>query len=163
MTNPYINIKTGLGQDSHAFIDNKPLILGGVAIPYHQGLKGNSDADVVLHALTNAISSITTRPILGQVADELCQQGITNSAKYLALAKHDLDNLGYAISHIAISIEAKQPHLSSHINAIRSNIAQLVAIDPADIGITATTGEGLTDFGRALGIQALVIITVIKN
>lgn len=158
--------KTGLGQDSHAFVapgNNKQLILGGVTLQNATGLKGNSDADVVLHALTNAISSITTIPILGKIADDLCQQGITDSAQYLAVAKKYLDNLEFQINHIAISIEAKQPHLSPHINPMRKNLAQLLNIDASNIGITATTGEGLTSFGQGLGIQALVIITVSKS
>jgi 2-C-methyl-D-erythritol 2,4-cyclodiphosphate synthase len=78
--------KTGLGQDSHAFdAKSKPLILGGIIFNHPQGLKGNSDADVILHSITNAISSITGVNILGTKADELCQQGITDSAQYLKL------------------------------------------------------------------------------
>ena len=158
-----MKVKTGIGQDSHAFIENKPLILGGILIKYHQGLKGNSDADVVLHALTNAISSITTRPILGPIADKMCQQGITNSAQYLQLACQDLQALKYQLSHIAISIEAKEPHLSNYLPDMRKNIAQLLDITMQDVGITVTTGEGLTSFGQALGIQVLVIATIVKQ
>ena len=104
-----MNIKTGLGQDSHAFdaINNKALILGGVEFGHLQGLRGNSDADVILHSLTNAVSSITGQNILGAKADELCQQGITDSAEYLKLALNDLN--GWHIEHIAISIECLVP------------------------------------------------------
>ena len=157
-----MNIKTGLGQDSHAFdaINNKALILGGVEFGHPQGLRGNSDADVILHSLTNAVSSITGQNILGAKADELCQQGITNSAEYLKLALNDL--YGWHIKHVAISIECLVPKISPKIDALKTNIAKLMDVQTSDIGITATTGEGLTAFGRGEGIQVLSIITVSK-
>ncbi len=157
-----MNIKTGLGQDSHAFdaIDNKPLILGGIEFDHPQGLRGNSDADVILHSLTNAVSSITGKNILGAKADELCQQGITDSTEYLKLALNDLDN--WHIEHIAISIECLVPKISPKIEALKTNIAKLMDVQTSDVGITATTGEGLTAFGRGEGIQVLSIITVSK-
>ncbi|CAC9600669.1 2-C-methyl-D-erythritol 2,4-cyclodiphosphate synthase (EC 4.6.1.12) [uncultured Gammaproteobacteria bacterium] len=153
--------KTGLGQDSHAFdAKSKPLILGGIVFNHPQGLKGNSDADVILHSITNAISSITGVNILGAKADELCQQGITDSAQYLKLA---LDNLGdWKITHIAIAIECLVPKITPKIEQLKANIAHLTHTQASDIGITATTGEGLTAFGRGEGIQVLSIISVAK-
>jgi len=157
-----MNIKTGLGQDSHAFdsVNGKPLILGGVEFDHPQGLRGNSDADVILHSLTNAISSITGQNILGVKADALCQQGIIDSAEYLKLALNDLN--GWHIEHIAISIECLVPKISPKIEALKSNIAHLMNTDVTNVGITATTGEGLTAFGRGEGIQVFSIITVSK-
>ncbi len=156
-----MNIKTGLGQDSHAFDTvNKSLILGGVKFDHPQGLLGNSDADVILHSLTNAISSITGKNILGAKADKLCQQGITNSAEYLKLALNDLND--WQIEHVAISIECLVPKISPKIEALKTNIAKLMNTKTDNIGITATTGEGLSAFGRGEGIQVLSIITVSK-
>ena len=154
-----MKIKTGLGQDSHAFeTSDKALILGGVTFDHAQGLRGNSDADVVLHALTNAISSITGRNILGKVADDLCQSGVTDSREYLKLALADLHP--GCIEHVAISLECLTPKISPRVEAMKTAIADLLSIQPSDVGITATTGEGLTAFGQGKGIQALVIITV---
>ena len=100
-----VKIKTGLGLDCHRFHEdpsiNKPLILGGVNFESELSLKGNSDADVVLHAITDAISSITGNPIIGAKADELCQKGITDSREYLKLALADFGD--YSISHVAIA------------------------------------------------------------
>lgn len=158
-----MNIKIGLGQDSHAFEVNhqKPLILGGIIIDHPQGLKGNSDADVVLHSLTNSISSITGNNIIGSIADKLCKQGVSDSAEYLKLSLKDLKD--YNIDHIAISIECLVPIISPYIDKIKSNIAKLTKTSPSDIGITVTTGEGLTEFGKGNGIQVLTIITVSKK
>ena len=86
--------KTGIGQDSHAFEEapGKPLILAGIKLDHPIGLKGNSDADVVLHSITNAISSITGSNILGSVADHLCQEGVTDSSNFIKLALDDLED-----------------------------------------------------------------------
>ena len=153
-----MRFKTGLGQDSHAFEDNKkPLLLAGVDFNHSQGLRANSDGDVLLHAVTNAISSITGVNILGTRADELCQQGVTDSSEYLKLALTELHN--WDIQHVAISIECLVPKISPKIIDIKHNLAKLLNISTDDIGITATTGEGLTTFGQGKGIQVLCIIS----
>ncbi|SSC07955.1 2-C-methyl-D-erythritol 2,4-cyclodiphosphate synthase [bacterium endosymbiont of Bathymodiolus sp. 5 South] len=157
-----MKIKTGIGQDSHAFDseNRKPLILGGIEFNHPQGLKGNSDADVILHSITNALCSVTGQNILGAKADELCQQGITDSAQYLKLALKDLDD--WKIEHIAIAIECLTPKITPKMQALKSNIANLTNIEISDVGITATTGEGLSAFGKGKGIQVFTIITVSK-
>ena len=155
--------KTGIGQDSHAFEEapGKPLILAGIKLDHPMGLKGNSDADVVLHSITNAISSITGSNILGSFADQLCQEGVTDSSNYLKLA---LDDLGdWKISHIAIAIECLKPKISPQIDSMKKSISKLCHINKTDVGITATTGEGLTAFGKGEGIQAITIVTVNKT
>lgn len=157
-------VKVGLGQDSHRFCeegDTKELVLGGVTIPDERGLAGNSDADVILHAITNAISGITTVNILGGKADELCLgKGIMDSSVYLKKGLEYLE--GYKMTHISLSIEALKPKLAPHTEAIRQNIADLLDMDINSVAMTATTGEGLTDFGKGLGMQCLVVLTAQK-
>ena len=156
-------MKVGIGQDSHRFDFNnqtKKLILGGVKIPNEYPLLGNSDADVILHSITNAISSVTCVNILGEIADKMCKSGITDSSKYLEKALTYLDpNL--TISHVSVSIECKTPKITPYINDIRKNLSNILNIPLSSIGITATTGEELTDFGRGLGIQVFSCVTVI--
>jgi 2-C-methyl-D-erythritol 2,4-cyclodiphosphate synthase len=153
--------KTGIGQDSHRFeVDGsgKKLMLGGVHVPGCPGLSGNSDADVVLHALVNAISGVSGENILGKKTDAMClEQGVTDSAAYVKAA---LATLGaFRINHVSVSVEGKRPILSPHIDSIKASIAKLLGIAPPDVGLTATSGEGLTAFGRGEGIQAFVIVT----
>jgi 2-C-methyl-D-erythritol 2,4-cyclodiphosphate synthase len=152
---------SAIGQDSHCFEAQdsvKQLVLGGVTIPGCPGLHGNSDADVLLHAWTNAVSGLSGVNILGAVSDRLClEQGITDSRAYLLEAVKTLVNC--TITHISVSIEAARPHLSAHIPAIRASIAVLFGIPAAHVGITATSGEGMTSFGRGEGIQVLAIIS----
>ncbi len=152
-------MRAAIGQDSHRFEKEygKPLILGGVVFPEERGLSANSDGDVVLHAITNAISGITCRNMLGAVADEMCRSGITNSAEYLREALKSLEG---RISHLSVSIECMHPKISPMIPTMRESIAGLLDIQPQQVGITATSGEGLTDCGRGLGISVLCILTV---
>jgi 2-C-methyl-D-erythritol 2,4-cyclodiphosphate synthase len=153
-------IRVSIGQDSHRFDTdnkNKKLILGGVCFE-GPPLKGNSDSDVVLHALTNAVSGITCVNILGDIADKMCfNDGITDSRVYL---KEALKHLNGSILHVSFSIECAVPKISPMINQMRKSIASLLNIDESCVGITATSGESLTDFGRGLGIQCLCILTV---
>ena len=157
--------KTAIGQDSHRFEpegSTKPLVLGGVRIPGCPGLAGNSDADVILHAITNTISSISGLNILGKIADELClNEGITDSSVYLNKALDSLTD--YKVIHVSLSIECKRPKLETHIQEIKKSLATLLSITPADIGLTATTGEELTEFGKGNGIRVLALITAQKK
>jgi len=157
--------RTGLGQDSHRFEpegSDKALILGGHIIEGARGLAGNSDADVILHALTNAVSGITGVNILGAVSDELClNQGITNSTVYLEKALLHLN--GWRITHVSMSVEAKTPRLAAHIDAIKASVARLLSLSPDAVGLTATTGEGLTGFGRGEGMQVFAVMTAERD
>ncbi len=155
---------SAIGQDSHRFEpvgSSKPLILGGVQLTGQRGLMGNSDADVILHAITNAVSGISGVNILGKVSDDLClKQGIIDSRVYLCEA---LKTLGeWKLSHVSISIEARRPHLAEHIEEIRNSIAVLLSLAAENIGLTATSGEGLTEFGKGEGIQVFVIVSAYK-
>lgn len=158
--------KVGIGQDSHRIQEpaaGKALVLGGIILAEKFALEGNSDSDVILHAIANAISGITGKPILGPIADKMCQAGNKNSAAYLSKAIDDLDEKGYKLSHLSVSIECKRPKILPLLSAIREKLAALTELTTEDIGITATSGEGLTDFGKGLGVQAFAIATAIRK
>ncbi len=155
---------TAIGQDSHRFAAGNPstetriLKLGGVEVPGHRPLEGNSDADVVLHALTNAVSGLTGVNILGPTADRMCADGIVDSAAYLAEALRFLEG---RLLHVSISIEAAVPRMMPLFPAMRDRIAGLCGIDPGCVGLTATSGEGLTACGRGEGISVLCVATAL--
>lgn len=153
---------SAIGQDSHRFMTreerrecpNRLLILAGLEFPGEIPLAGNSDADVVLHAVTNALSGLSTRNILGTRADQLClEQGITDSTIYLDEALADLKREGWELIHLSVAIEARTPRLAARIEAMRHKLACLTGLSERHIGLTATSGEGLTAFGRGEGIQ----------
>ena len=154
-------IKTAIGQDSHRFeFENKhkKLILGGVVFENEPPLNGNSDADVVLHSVTNAVSGITGVNIIGEVADKMCAAGEPDSRVYLKKALEYLK--GYKINHVSVSIECKRPKITPKIEEMRESIAGILGIEKGDVGVTATSGEGLTEFGKGNGVQVLSIVTV---
>lgn len=156
-------MRVGIGQDSHRFDHNdkvKRLVLGGVVFDGHPPLLGNSDADVVLHSITNAISGVTCVNILGETSDHMClNQGITDSKEYLRESLKYLNDK--KIVHLSISIECKIPKITPSIPEMRTSIAHLLEIPENCVGITATTGEGLTAFGKGEGIQVFSCVTVI--
>lgn len=173
--------RTALGQDSHRFPSSwgtdasdglpiseissgEPLRIAGINLPSAPKLVANSDGDVVLHAITNAISGITCKNILGRRADTLCRQGVTDSRAYLKLAISDLEEMqNLSLVHLSLSIEAKRPKFSPHIDAMRASIADLLGLPSSSIGITATTGEGLSGQGRGEGIAVLCVLTVAEH
>jgi len=160
---------SAIGQDSHRFDafksngdNHRLLVLGGVEFLEEPPLQGNSDADVVLHALCRAISGITGVEIIGDYANQMRNDNhIIDSALYVKEAMKYLVNA--RIVHTSFSIECVRPKIFPFIDRMRSNIANIIGTKKDEICITATSGEGLTDFGRGLGIQALCIITVLKN
>ena len=157
--------RTGIGQDSHRFLSSessKPCIIAGLVFDDAPGFNANSDGDVVYHAICNAISSLTGILILGDIADDLClRDGITDSEVYLLEAIKTLGK--QKISHIAITIEGKKPKFKSRILDMRANIARVMSLDITQVGITATSGEGLTDFGCGDGVQAFAIVTTYEE
>lgn len=153
-------MKVAIGQDSHRIDYNnkeKKLILGGIEFQEDYSLSANSDGDVVLHAITNAVSGITCKNILGKISDDMCNSGITNSEEYL---KEALKYLKEKIVHVSISIECQTPKISPKVEEMRKNIARILQIEENCVGITATTGEGLTEFGKGNGISVFVCLTV---
>jgi 2-C-methyl-D-erythritol 2,4-cyclodiphosphate synthase len=156
-----LKIKTGIGQDSHRISESreKPFVLGGVTFDEPFCLEGNSDSDVILHAITNAISGVTGKPVLGPVADRLCKAGDTDSKSYLKIAMEDLVGIGFRVSHVSVTVECARPKILPKLEALRASVAALLGVTVADVGITATSGEGLTDFGKGFGVQAFAIFT----
>jgi 2-C-methyl-D-erythritol 2,4-cyclodiphosphate synthase len=164
VSNGYVSI-SAIGQDSHRFEPDgspKPLILGGVVIPDCPGLDGNSDADVILHALTNAVSGISGHNVLGKVSDEMCRSGRTDSRAYLEKALETLSAGGFRLTHASISVEAERPRLADYIPAVKKSVASILSLPENSVGLTATTGEGLTAFGRGEGMQALAVVSAVK-
>jgi 2-C-methyl-D-erythritol 2,4-cyclodiphosphate synthase len=156
--------KIGIGQDSHKFSENfdKKCILAGVVFDDSPSFLADSDGDVIYHAICNAITSITHVPILGGVAIDLChKEKIIDSKVYLQKARKTLKNI--QITHVAITIEAKKPKLQNKINQMRENIAKEMKLDIEDVGITATSGDGLSEFAKGSGVQVFCILSAIKN
>lgn len=151
------DFRVGIGQDSHRFArGNKPLVLGGVEISKNGGLAGKSDADVMIHSLCNALSSAVGGDSLSTWSDEMCSQGITDSQKYLEYIFEVVSRKNFKVLNVSISVEAKKPFIELQMTGkMRQVIAKILEIDVTRVGITFTSGEDLTAFGRGLGIQSI--------
>lgn len=162
---PFPITRVGIGQDSHRFLSpdsSKPCIIAGIIFEDEPGLDADSDGDVVFHALCNAITSLTGVPILGGIAIDLCHKdGITDSQVYL---KKALETLGkQKIVHIAFTIEGKRPRMQTRNLEMRAKIASVCGIDVSQVGLTATSGDGLTDFGCGDGLQCFCVLTTVET
>ncbi len=157
--------RTGIGQDSHRFLtdeSSKRCIVAGVIFEDVPGLDADSDGDVVYHAICNAITTLSGVPILGGIARDLCRKdGITDSQVYLERALLTLGR--QQIVHVALSIEGKRPYFEEKIEQMKRKIASVLNIGVSAVGITATSGDGLTDFGCGDGLQCFCVITTVQS
>ena len=156
----------GLGQDSHRLREAKKdetLHLAGLTFACGLVAEANSDGDVVLHALFNALSTALGGGSIGPVADPLCQQGITDSRAYLKPLIEKMRACGYTISNVSVSIEAAQPKLEPYGAAMRQSLAKILELEPHCVGIAMTSGEDLTACGRGEGIAALANVLLIHQ
>lgn len=151
----------GQGIDVHPFADERPLILGGVRIAETGGLEGHSDADAVLHAITDAILGAAGAGDIGHYfpsTDERWRGA--DSAVFVREAKRILDERGAEIANIDVTIIAQKPKLAPHRDAMRTSVARLLSLPEAHVNVKATTTDHLGFIGRAEGICAMAIVLV---
>ncbi|MDQ6619877.1 MAG: 2-C-methyl-D-erythritol 2,4-cyclodiphosphate synthase [Pseudomonadota bacterium] len=151
-----------MGQDSHRFSSDptRKLVLGGVVVAQVPGLEGNSDADVVLHALCRALEQAIGTDLFSQYADEMSQRGVQDSRIYVQVARTHVRDAGYRVNNVGVTIEALRPKIDPIRHDMKRSIAGLLGITERDVGINATTGENMTPFGKGEGIQAFAIVSL---
>jgi 2-C-methyl-D-erythritol 2,4-cyclodiphosphate synthase len=157
--------RIGFGQDSHRFAPGaaRKLVLGGVYIEGETGLEGNSDADVVLHALCRALEQAIGQDGFSRYADEMSRRGVQDSREYVRVATSRVAAAGYRVNNVGVSIEARTPRIDPIREQMKASIAVLLDVPADDVGINATTGEDLTPFGQGLGIQAFAIVSIVRR
>jgi 2-C-methyl-D-erythritol 2,4-cyclodiphosphate synthase len=156
-----MTVRTGIGYDAHRFAPGRRLVLGGVEIPHFQGLLGHSDADVLLHAITDALLGAAT---LGDIGRHFPPSDPTwrdaDSRIFLRRAAELVAGAGYLIANVDATVIAEAPRVEPHIAAMRRAIAGALGIAEDAVGVKATTNEGMGFIGRAEGIAALAIATL---
>ncbi len=159
-------MRVGLGYDVHKLVEGRDLILGGVNIPYEKGLLGHSDADVLVHAIMDALIGAAALGDIGKHFPDTDERykGIS-SMKLLEHVGKLLDEHLYVIENIDATIIAQRPKMLPHIEKMRENIANVLHIEPDQINIKATTEEGLgfTGSGEGISSQAICAIEKITN
>ena len=152
---------TGIGYDIHRFIEGRPLVLGGVGIPHDRGLDGHSDADVLSHAIADAVLGALGLPDIGHYfppGDPACA-GIC-SLDILVKCRELAAEAGMGIINVDATLIAEAPKLLPHRDAMCANIGTALGIPPARVGIKATTNEMLGTIGRREGIAAMAVAQV---
>jgi len=154
-------MRVGMGHDTHRLTDGRPLLLGGVRIEHPRGLVGHSDADVVLHAVTDALLGAAG---LGDIGDaypdsDPAYQGC-DSRFFVRETLERLNRAGWRVVNLDVTIFAQEPKLGGVKDRIRRHLAGLLGLDPAAVNVKAKSGEGVGHIGRAEAIacQAVVLI-----
>ena len=157
------DIKIGHGYDVHRLTPDRKLILGGVEIPYHLGLLGHSDADVLVHAIMDSLLGAAALGDIGKHfpdTDEAYKG--SDSMKLLAHVVELIKNEGYNISNIDATVVAQKPKLAQYIDFMRDNIAKVCAVSTDRVNIKATTTEKLGFCGRGEGIESHAVCIIYK-
>ena len=150
--------RVGIGYDVHRLVEGRKLILGGVDIPYEKGLLGHSDADVLLHAVSDALLGAAALGDIGKHFPDTDERFAgADSGKLLAEAVRLIRAEGYAIGNVDATIVAQAPKLQSHIPAMRENIARILGLDLGDVNVKATTEERLGFTGSGEGMSAYAV------
>ncbi|MFA5537469.1 MAG: 2-C-methyl-D-erythritol 2,4-cyclodiphosphate synthase [Bacillota bacterium] len=154
-------MRVGIGFDVHQLVEGRPLIIGGVTLPFHLGLEGHSDADVLLHALMDALlGAASLGDIGGHFPDtDPGYKGIS-SVCLLEVVMEKIWALGFQVNNIDGVIIAEKPKLLPHLNAMVELIARVLSISPESVNLKATTMEKLGPIGRGEGIAAQVVVSL---
>ena len=159
-----MDLRVGHGHDTHRLTRGRSLILGGVAIDYERGLEGHSDADVLLHAIIDALFGAAGLGDIGQrFPDTDSQWAGADSAALLTTAVREVRGKNWKIANLDCTISAEEPRLSPHRTAIRNRLAELLGIPPESVNVKAKTGEGVGPVGRKEAISADAIVLLIRD
>jgi 2-C-methyl-D-erythritol 2,4-cyclodiphosphate synthase len=152
-------IRVGEGWDIHALVPGRRLVIGGVEIPFERGLLGHSDADVLLHAITDALLGAAGLGDIGRHFPDTDERFRgADSAALLAEAARRVREQGLHIGNVDSTVIAQSPKLAPHIEAMRARIAQALDIAPANVNVKAKTAEKLGPVGEGLAIEARAIV-----
>lgn len=158
------DIRVGYGYDVHQFSAGRKLILGGIEIPHDRGLQGHSDADILLHAITDAILGALA---LGDIGTHFPDTDSTwkdaDSAQLLQASYAMVTQKGFQLSNIDSTVVAEEPRLKPFIAQIQDRISKILSISPDRVSIKATTSEKMGFVGRGEGVAAMCTILLVKS
>jgi 2-C-methyl-D-erythritol 2,4-cyclodiphosphate synthase len=156
-----MSMRIGIGYDAHRLVPDRPLVLGGVTIPHDRGLAGHSDADVLLHALADALLGAAALGDLGgHFPDTDPEWEGADSLALLSTVVEEVGEAGYVPHNVDATVVLERPKLRPHIDSMRENIADGLGLDPAAVSVKATTNEGLGAVGAEEGAAAHAVCTI---
>jgi 2-C-methyl-D-erythritol 2,4-cyclodiphosphate synthase len=159
-----MDYRTGFGIDIHKFADNRKLIIGGIEIPYERGLLGHSDADILLHAIADALLGSLALGDIGIIFPDTDEKNKDIDSRIILKKAYDMvQESGYTLGNIDTMITAEKPKLSSYIPRMKDEISKVLECSPGQVSIKATTTEKMGFIGREEGITAFASVLVIKK
>ena len=154
-----MSFRIGQGVDIHRLVSGRKLILGGVEVPWEKGLLGHSDADIVCHALSNALLGALGAGDIGQhFPDSDPHYHGASSVELLRVVMEKMKACGYRVGNADLTILAQKPKLAAYTEAMRQNMAEVLEVEPSAMNIKATTGETLGFVGREEGMMAEAVV-----
>jgi 2-C-methyl-D-erythritol 2,4-cyclodiphosphate synthase len=158
-----MNIRIGEGWDIHQLVEGRKLVLGGVEVPHDKGLLGHSDADVLLHAITDALLGAAALGDIGKhFPDTDAQYKGADSAVLLAKVAADVRALGYTLGNLDSTIIAQAPKLAPHIAAMRERIAAVLGVEVGQVNVKAKTAEKMGPVGEGRAMEARAVVLLVK-
>ncbi|WP_171016200.1 2-C-methyl-D-erythritol 2,4-cyclodiphosphate synthase [Ramlibacter sp. 2FC] len=158
-----IPFRIGEGWDVHALVPGRPLVIGGVTIPHETGLLGHSDADVLLHAITDALLGAAALGDIGShFPDTDARFRGADSARLLAEAARRVRAQGYEIGNVDSTVVAQAPRLAPHIPAMREAIARALGLEVGQVNVKAKTAEKLGPVGQGLAMEARAVVILFR-
>ena len=158
-----IPFRVGLGYDSHQLVPNRPLILAGVRVPFELGLQGHSDADVLLHSITDALCGAANLPDIGRLFPDTDPQWKgADSSVLLSQVAIKVRETGWEIGNVDAILIAQRPKIAEFVPQMKENVARLLQIEAECVNIRGKTAEGMDDVGRGLGMQAHAVALLFR-
>jgi 2-C-methyl-D-erythritol 2,4-cyclodiphosphate synthase len=154
-----VSTLVGIGYDSHRLVAGRPLVIGGVEIPHDLGLEGHSDADVLAHAITDALLGAAGLGDIGEHfpdTDERWRDA--DSMQLLAEVLESVHNAGFRVANVDCTVVMERPKLAPHRGQIRERLAGVLDLDARRVNVKASTGEGIGFVGRGEGVAALAVV-----
>jgi 2-C-methyl-D-erythritol 2,4-cyclodiphosphate synthase len=159
-----VSVTTGIGWDSHRLVEGRPLILGGVTIPYERGLAGHSDADVLTHAVMDALLGAAGLDDIGLHFPDTDERFAgADSMALLGEVVRMVAAKGMAVAHVDTTVVMERPRMAPHRDTIRESLATALDCKPTQVNVKASTGEGMGFVGRGEGVAALAVATLTSD
>ena len=156
--------RIGIGNDTHRLAESRPLILGGVTVPFHLGSDGHSDGDALTHAITDAILGALCEGDLGvHFPDSDSQWKDADSLQLLSRVVWLAHERGFAVENVDANVMLEQPKLRAHSDAMRETLARALGVEAGCVSVKAKTGEGLDAVGRGQAVSAQAVVLLRKN
>ena len=157
-------VRVGVGYDIHRLVEGRRLVMGGIEVPHEKGLLGHSDADVVLHAVTDAVLGAAGLPDIGDLfpdADPAYKDA--DSRKLLADAMEKVRTKGFVVNNVDVIVHAEAPKLSPYKRRMAESIAALIRVSSDRVSVKAKTNEGLGPLGYADAIACTAVATIVRG